>query len=229
GTRRWSRSTTPGAGVGRWSGPRAARRRATTSRASRASGPSLRRSTCTTPRSPRSRWRTTTPWRPPVGSPTPRTSRAARSICATRWVTTSEDRSLDLRDLDGLLRDRGAGVLADHRGLDRHLGAGDDHAADGHGDPVPRFPRLQDGAAAGGPEGRRDRRRGRGARLLPAVLLVAPVVRWIAGGDRGRRGSRRLVADDHRHRARCHRPDRMGLRVLPRRARPLSVAGVLVG
>ena len=50
-TRRWSRSTTRGAGAARWSGRRAARRRGTTSDASRGSAPSRRPSTCTTPRS----------------------------------------------------------------------------------------------------------------------------------------------------------------------------------
>ena len=52
--RRWSRSTTRGAGAARWSGPPAARRRGTTSSPSRGSARSRRPSTCTTPRSPRS-------------------------------------------------------------------------------------------------------------------------------------------------------------------------------
>ena len=59
--RRWSRSTTRGAGAARWSGRPAARRRGTTSSPSRGSARSRRPSTCTTRRSPRSSSRTTRP------------------------------------------------------------------------------------------------------------------------------------------------------------------------
>ena len=75
GTRRRSKSTTPGAGAARWSGRPAARRRATTSTASRGSARSRPRSTCTTRRSQRSRCSRTTPWRT-LASPMPPTSRA---------------------------------------------------------------------------------------------------------------------------------------------------------
>ena len=53
----------------------------------------------------------------------------------------------------------------------------DDHPADADGDVLPRLPRHEDGPAARGPQGRRDRRRRGRAGLLPAVLLVAAVVR----------------------------------------------------
>ena len=49
--RRWSASTTRGAGAARSSGPRRARRRGTTSSSCRGSAPRARPSTCTTPRS----------------------------------------------------------------------------------------------------------------------------------------------------------------------------------
>ena len=60
------------------------------------------------------------------------------------------------------------------------------------------FHANEDGPAPRGPQGRRDRRRRRGARLLPAVLLVAAVDRHGAGHRRLRRGGRRVVAGDHR-------------------------------
>ena len=58
---------------------------------------------------------------------------------------------------------------------DGHVGADHDVPADPAGDVLPGLPRLQDGAASRGPSGRRDRRRRGGARLLPAVQLVAAV------------------------------------------------------
>ena len=57
--------------------------------------------------------------------------------------------------------------------------------------------------------------------LLPAVLVVAVVVRAGAGRLRARRGVR-LVAVHHRGRGGLDRADRLGLRVLPRRARALT-------
>jgi hypothetical protein len=52
---------------------------------------------------------------------------------------------------------------------------------------------------ARGPQGRRDRRRRRRAGLLPAVLLVAAVVRLHARRDRLRHRAGRVVAGRHRH------------------------------
>ena len=89
---RWSRSTTRGAGAGRWSGRPAARRRGTTSSPCRGSARSRRPSTCTTRRSPRSSWRTT---RPPVRAsrPTLPRWRAARrcSTSAAAWTATKDE------------------------------------------------------------------------------------------------------------------------------------------
>ena len=65
--RRWSTSTTRGAGAARWSGRPPARRRGTTSRRCRGSARSARRSTCTTPSS-----------RPPGRAPGRRSSARAR-------------------------------------------------------------------------------------------------------------------------------------------------------
>ena len=58
--------------------------------------------------------------------------------------------------------------------------------------------------------------------LLPAVLLVAAVVRLGAGRDGLRRRRVRLVAVHHRCGARCAGAERPRLRVLPGRARPLG-------
>ena len=70
-----------------------------------------------------------------------------------------------------------ASAQTERRRLDRHLRAGHDDAADADGHHLPRLPRQEDGPATRGPQGRRDRGRRRRAGLLPAVLLVAAVVR----------------------------------------------------
>ena len=98
-------------------------------------------------------------------------------------MRTGEGRGLDLRRLHDLPGAGDPGLLAGHRRqrprrrLDRHVRPGHDHAADVDGHHLPRLPRQEDGPAARGPQGRRDRRRGGGARLLPAILLVAAVDR----------------------------------------------------
>ena len=93
-------------------------------------------------------------------------------------------------------------LLVDHRRLDGDVRAHHDHAADPDDDHLPRVPRQEHGAAPGGPQGRRDRRRRRRARVLPAVQLVAAVVRRLPRRGRARRGLR-LVAVHHRCRARA--------------------------
>ena len=77
--------------------------------------------------------------------------------------------------------------------------------------------------AARGPQGRRDRRRRRRAGLLPAVLLVAAVVRLHARRDRLRHRAGCLVAGRHRHGPGRPGAQRTRLRVLQGRTRPLSL------
>ena len=121
--RRWSASTTRGAGAARWSGPPRARRRGTTSSRSRGSARSRRPSTCTTPRSRRWRWSRTTSSATSGTSPTPRRRRppgAPRGAAGPpdrrgRRTTTDEGRGLDLRDLHGVLRAGRAGLLVHRR------------------------------------------------------------------------------------------------------------------
>ena len=123
--RRWSRSTTRGAGAARWSGPPAARRRGTTSSRSRGSARSRRRSTCTTRRSPRSSWRRTRPRATATLADAPdmegrerarsRGQPAPTAAHPARTETPDEVRGLDLRDLHRLLRAGQPGVLVHHR------------------------------------------------------------------------------------------------------------------
>ena len=74
---------------------------------------------------------------------------------------TDEGRGMDLRDHHRVRGGGGSRLLVPLRGLDRHLRAGDDRAAHRDDHPLPRVPRLAHGPAAGGPQGGRDRRRGR--------------------------------------------------------------------
>ena len=179
-------STTRGAGVARSSGRPAARRRATTSTPCRASAPSRRPSTCTTRRWRCSSWPRTTP------SATVRLADAPEVAGREEMLRERADMPVDGTDEErrpmkaeawifGITTDvraaGGSGLLVHHRGLDRHLRAGDDRPADRDDHPLPRVPRLAHGPASGGPQGGRDRRRGRRAGLLPALLLVAAVVR----------------------------------------------------
>ena len=88
------------------------------------------------------------------------------------------------------------------------------------------FHAAQDGPAPGGPQGRRDRRRRRRAGLLPAVLLVAAVVRArrsavIVSASRSAPGGCSSSASVLGALALV----RLGLRVLPGRARPLDPHG----
>ena len=213
--RRWSRSTTRGAGAARSSGPPAARRRATTSTRCRGSARSRRPSTCTTRRSRCSSWRRTTAERDGELADAPEVDgreemlrdRADDTVDGPRR-RADEGRSVDLRDHRPVRRGGGPGLLVHHGGLDRHSAlvmtascSRDDH-------PLPRLPRLADGPAAGGPQGGRDRRRRRGAGLLPALLLVAAVVRPRARRGRLRRRGR-LVAGHHRLHARGGRALRL--------------------
>ncbi|CAA9336878.1 MAG: Cytochrome c oxidase polypeptide IV, partial [uncultured Nocardioidaceae bacterium] len=131
-----------------------------------------------------------------------------------------EGRGMGLRVQRGLLGGRSADVLVSDRGPHRDSGSGHGHRTRRAGGLLPRVPRQQDGPPPGGPEVCRDRRRRRRAGLLPAVLLVAAVVRLGAGGVCARRRVR-LVAAAHRRRLRQHRARRLGVRVLPRRARAL--------
>ena len=102
------------------------------------------------------------------------------------------------------------------------LRAGDDHAADGHGDPLPRLPRHQDGPASRGPK------EGEIADGAGELGFFPPYSWWpLWCGARARRhrlrhGAGCLVAAHHRRGSRRDRPVGLGLRVLPRRARPLA-------
>ncbi|CAA9341593.1 MAG: Cytochrome c oxidase polypeptide IV, partial [uncultured Nocardioidaceae bacterium] len=132
-----------------------------------------------------------------------------------------EGRGMGLRDLLDLPGPRDAGVLADRGRPDRHGCADHDGAAGAARDVLPRVPRPAHGPSSRGPARRRDRRRCWGARVLPAVLLVAAVVRVDARHDGVRHGVRRLVAGHHGRGAGLRGALRVDLRVLPRRARAL--------